>query len=123
MTVALRPLRGALACWQVLLLLALQLSDGSGVHECPAHDRMAPSGLHGTHQGPGPAPGRSHDHHGPCTCLGACNGAALAGAPSRAVQLTTLVPARAAAFPPLPAAPPRGAPWLLPFSVGPPLPA
>ena len=121
MTVALRPLRGALACWQVLLLLALQLSDGSGAHNCPAHDHAAPSGLHGAHHGPAPA--QANTHQGPCTCLGACHGAALAGAPSRAVQLTTIIPARAAAYAPRPAAPPRVAPRLLPFSVGPPSPA
>ncbi len=120
MKAALRPLRGALAVWQVLLLLALQLSDGSGVHACPAHDRVAPGGTHAGHHASGPAPGGSHGQHGPCTCLGACSGASLAGAPSQPVTLPVATATRVVDPTIVRLAPPRVAPRLLPFAVGPP---
>lgn len=120
MKAALRPLRGALAIWQVLLLLALQLSDGSGAHGCPTHDRVAPATGHAGHHAAGTDAGDTHGHGGPCTCLGACNGVSLAGAPSRAVTLDA--PAAAPSGSPMDfrAAPSRVAPRLLPFAVGPP---
>ncbi len=123
MKAALRPLRGALAIWQVLLLLALQLSDGSGAHGCPTHDRVAPATGHAGHAGhhaAGTDAGDTHGHGGPCTCIGACNGTSLAGAPSRAAALDA--PATAPYSVPMDfrAAPSRVAPRLLPFAVGPP---
>ncbi|HEU5154102.1 MAG TPA: hypothetical protein VFU03_05195 [Gemmatimonadales bacterium] len=60
----------------VVLLLGVQLTDGAGVHRCPAHDRaaahlavQAAMHEHGSHADHGSPSG---DHH-VCTCLGSCH--------------------------------------------------
>lgn len=128
----LRPLKSALALWQVVLLVGLQLADGSGATGCAAHDAamgadhaaMAmPAGMpahagHDAHHGPADP---AHQHTGPCTCLGTCHGPALSGAVATvgvvAAQVATATPVFAA-----PRSAPAGVtPHLLPFAVGPPL--
>ena len=66
----------ATALLQVVLLLGVQLTDGAGVHRCPAHDGAAAHLVaqaamheHGSHADHG-AP--TSGHH-VCTCLGSCH--------------------------------------------------
>ena len=76
---------------QAILLLAIQIADGSGVHRCPDHD----SGLGILAIGTAPAAhhhGGHHDgsgkHQGFCPCLGACHHATVAVAPAGTASLT-----------------------------------
>ncbi len=111
---------------QAILLFAMQLADGSGVHRCPDHDSGvgvlalggAPSGLHhhGGHQGD------SREHHGVCPCLGACHQSTIALAPAGTAALTAL-PTLAVEFTAGPVASVRSQhSHRLPYAIGPPLP-
>jgi len=69
-------LSAATALLQVVLLLGVQLTDGAGVHRCPAHDgaaahRVAQAAMHehGSHADHGSPTGERHV----CTCLGSCH--------------------------------------------------
>ncbi len=116
-------LRGTVAIGQILLFVALQLADGSGLHGCPEHDAVgavapAAPAHHGTaHQS---EPADEHDHAAGCTCLGSCHGSAITGVPSVA---PALIPTLTRAFEvstPQPVTLFRVAPRLLPFQIGPP---
>lgn len=115
--------RGVVATGQILLFVALQLADGSGLHGCPEHDAVGPAPTvapvhHGAAHHSEPAD--AHDHAAGCTCLGSCHGSAITGVPSAATVLSTaLIPAPASAATP-PATLIRVAPRLLPFQIGPP---
>jgi hypothetical protein len=111
---------------QAILLLAIQLADGSGVHRCPDHD----SGLGILALGPAPAAahhhGGHHDgsgrHQGLCPCLGACHSATVGLAPAGAISLSEL-PAQIVRTVPAPVASVRPRHnRRLPFSIGPPTP-
>jgi hypothetical protein len=78
-------LSAATALLQVVLLLGVQLTDGAGVHRCPAHDGaaahlavQAAMHEHGSHADHGSPTG---DHH-VCTCLGLCHAPMPAALPS-----------------------------------------
>jgi hypothetical protein len=112
-----RPLLAAL---QIVLLIAIQLAEGTGVHHCPMHDAgvghrapmvMAPHLGHQT--------GTSHSEHGTCHCMGVCCQATLVYA----------APAPGGAMVAVEHAPPPVSPMvatfrdtvrLLPFAIGPP---
>jgi hypothetical protein len=75
----------ATALLQVVLLLGVQLTDGAGVHRCPAHDgpvaRVVPQAAmhdHGSHADHGSPSGGHHV----CTCLGSCHASMAAALPS-----------------------------------------
>jgi len=114
----------AVAVFQLLLLLAVQLADGSGVHRCPEHDAGIGIGL-GHRQGAGHhmhggGDDRDPGHHGPCPCLGEGLAVSLPHSPVRALAP---VPVTAVALVPLPA--PRRVllaqpAHTLPFAIGPP---
>jgi hypothetical protein len=111
----------AIAGLQALLLLAMQLAEGTGLHRCPDHD----AGL-----GAGPAPvvsthgghhsGSDHQDHSTCHCVGACCQASLVHA---APAVAGIVHQAEPAAPPQVAAGTvlRDTVRLLPFAIGPPL--
>lgn len=110
-------LRG-LAALQLVLLPAVQLADGTGVHRCPEHD----AGLGPTTESAA-TPHGSHGHkaaHHACTCLGACSGSGLAFAPTGPVTLGVLAQPAHRPVAERPVAPLRTAVRLLPFALGPP---
>ncbi len=127
-----RPLKGALALWQVVLLVGLQLADGIGATGCTAHDMAMGAGHHAMamagampahmgHHAPDAPPDPAHQHGGPCTCLGTCHGPALSGAVATVAILAAQVGAAAPGFVAPRAVPTAAASHLLPFAVGPPL--
>jgi hypothetical protein len=78
-------LSAATALLQVVLLLGVQLTDGVGVHRCPAHDGPAANLAvqaamheHGSHGGHGSPNGEHHV----CTCLGSCHAPMPAALPA-----------------------------------------
>lgn len=114
------PVRALLAAVQIVLLLTVQLGEGTGVHHCPEHDagvgatmpEMA--GHMGHHQGTS-----GHSDHSSCHCIGVCCQATLAyGAPAPVVLLRITEPV---ALPEsAPVASLRDTVRLLPFAIGPP---
>lgn len=116
-------LRGRVAVGQILLFVALQLADGSGLHGCPEHDAVgavapAAPAHHGTaHES---VPTDAHDHAAGCTCLGSCHGSAITGVPSVAPAFVPALTGALAPGAPQPVTLFRVAPRLLPFQIGPP---
>jgi hypothetical protein len=111
-------LRSGLAAIQALLLLSLQLAEGTGVHRCPEHDAgvgISPASAdHHGHQGH-----QDQKGHSGCHCLGPCCQAALLYVGSRAPNLHQ--PVQIAARPETRAVTSlRSIVRLLPFALGPP---
>jgi hypothetical protein len=109
---------------QAILLLAVQLLDGSGVQQCPDHDAgvgvlavgAAPmaSHHHGGHQDD------SGKHQGVCPCLAPCHSPGYALAPSGTPECVA-APLRASVLASVFAPAIRlHDPHLLPFALGPP---
>jgi hypothetical protein len=116
--------RGVVATGQILLFVALQLADGSGLHGCPEHDAIGPAAAtvapdhHAAAHHSEPAD--AHDHAAGCTCLGSCHGSAITGVPSVAPAIAPALTRAFAVGAPLPVTLFRVAPRLLPFQIGPP---
>jgi len=112
--------RSLLAALQMVLLLAMQLAEGTGVHHCPEHDAGVGTGTpsamvsHGGHH-----TGSSDRGHGGCHCIGVCCQATLVyAAPAPAGAVLAIEPAT------LPLSfivtTLRDSVRLLPFAIGPP---
>jgi hypothetical protein len=119
-----RPLLRFGVALQAILLLAIQIADGSGVHRCPDHDSGlgvlalgAPQAHHhgGHHDGSG-------KHEGLCPCLGACHNTTVALAPSGAAVISAAPVFVASPTPVLRPILLTHVPHLLPFALGPPSP-
>lgn len=113
------PVRALLALLQVVVLLTVQLAEGTGVHHCPEHDAGAGVGAStmATHMG---HHGSQHqpDHSG-CHCVGVCCKATLVHpAPAAILTLFTSAPVVAPQSPPVVTL--RETLRLLPFALGPP---
>ncbi len=115
----------AAALAQVVLLALAPLVDGSGLHRCPAHGAMVPdvvesNGHASTHHHGAPTEG---EHHGTCNCLGSSCGSAAQYEPfpeyRQLLEVARWSIPTVADGRPAPARPPH----LLPFALGPPLPA
>ena len=113
-------LRSGLAAIQALLLLTLQLAEGTGVHRCPAHDArvgVIPAAAAADHHGH-----QAHQDqkgHAGCHCLGPCCQAALLYTTSRVPSIQQQV--EVAARPETRAQTTlRSSVRLLPFAIGPP---
>ena len=108
-----------------LLLLLVQLADGTGVHKCPAHDGMGGPVVamshHGTMQHHTGVPAE-HQHNGPCTCLGACHGASFALAAADGTPRLATDPRHTAVVDLPVGTAPASRLRLLPFANGPPRP-
>lgn len=112
--------RALLAMFQIVVLLSVQLAEGTGVHHCPEHDAgvgAGPAEMAG-HMG---HHGASHDReHASCHCVGVCCQATLTFAPASPVAMWTAatlsVRPSSVAVVSL-----RTTVRLLPFSIGPPL--
>lgn len=116
------PALRLIALLLALLLPAVQLGDGAGLHHCPDHDAglgVSLSGHQGAHHGSShDMP--SHGHKGGCPCLGA-------GHTSQAAMVSGAVPGLVIRH--VPSFAPRfeepAVVWLalskrLPFAIGPP---
>ena len=118
-------LRGTVAAGQILLFVALQLADGSGLHGCPEHDAVgvgivAPAATAHHAAAHHSEPADAHDHAAGCTCLGSCHGSAITGVPSVAPAFAPALTRAFAVSAPQPVTLFRVAPRLLPFQIGPP---
>lgn len=116
-------LRGTVAVGQILLFVALQLADGSGLHGCPEHDAVGAAAPAATaHHAPThhSEPADAHDHAAGCTCLGSCHGSAFTGVPSVVPAFAPALTPAFAVSAPQPVTLFRVAPRLLPFQIGPP---
>jgi hypothetical protein len=119
-----RPLLRVGVALQAILLLAIQLVDGSGVQRCPDHDvgvgvlAVGAAPMAGHHHG-GHDDGSSK-HQGLCPCLAPCHSPSAALVPTGTVALIA-VPIHAVGFAPVftPTIRQRN-PQLLPFALGPP---
>ena len=113
-------LRPGLAALQIVLLISLQLAEGTGVHRCPEHDAGVGSGTPaamaahmGHHSGP------PHQEHGGCHCIGVCCQARLVyPAPAPVGTVLKVEPALRPELPIVTAL--RDTVRLLPFAIGPP---
>lgn len=109
------------ALWFATLVVA-----GPMVHECPAHDAVAPGAAsastdHAAH-GSGSHQEPAEDDCDHCSCLGDCAGAALAPAIAGAAHASVRSLSSRALVAAGALAPSTGSPHVrLPFSVGPPL--
>ncbi|MEO8635976.1 MAG: hypothetical protein ABI587_11930 [Gemmatimonadales bacterium] len=118
-----RPVLRALGALSSVLLLLVQLADGTGVHRCPAHDGVGivPATMpHHAGMEHHAGPPADHQHHGPCTCLGACHGASLALAAADGTPRLTIDVRATALLVVLAGTVPLPRPRLLPFANGPP---
>lgn len=119
------PLRQALASIQLVLLLVMQLAEGTGLHHCPEHDAgagitpvqpVAHAAMMG-HMGHHPT-GEDAGPHA-CQCMGTCCAASLVlqgpEVPVLPVSLLPHVPPSSRATLSL-----RDSVRLLPFAIGPP---
>jgi hypothetical protein len=108
--------------------LGTATADAYGVHRCPHHDGLpgadTPFASHGAHDAgahDGGAQSGTHDDHGPCTCVGACDvtGAAM---PVPATAHTSIGGATGSTLRALPPADhtPHHFAYLLPFANAPP---
>lgn len=119
-----RPLLRIGFALQAILLLVIQLADGSGMHRCPDHD----AGVGVLAVGAAPMAGHHHGghhdgsdgHQGLCPCLGPCHSPGYALVPVAAREIVA-TPVRFVRFVPIftPAIHLRE-PHLLPFALGPP---
>jgi hypothetical protein len=117
------PYRASLALVQLVLLLAVQLAEGTGVHRCPEHDGVgvAAAETHAMHDMMGHSghPETHSEKAHTCHCIGACSTATLMhqapAAPVLAVALVRYQPLQPVAVPSL-----RDSVRLLPFAIGPP---
>src|SRR5512143_555760 len=118
------PFRGSLALVQLVLLLATQLAEGTGVHRCPAHD--AGVGIVAEQQhamddmmGHGGHPQTHGEKAHSCHCIGTCSAATVMyrgpEAPVLRVALVQYQQPQAAGVVSL-----RHTVRLLPFAIGPP---
>jgi hypothetical protein len=113
------PVQALLAAFQIVLLLTVQLGEGTGVHHCPEHDAGVGAAMpemagHMGHHG-----GSGKTDHSNCHCVGVCCQANLAyGAAAPIVLFRASGPV---ALPQsVPVASLRDTVRLLPFAIGPP---
>lgn len=118
------PFRASLALVQLVLLLVMQLAEGTGVHRCPAHDGVGivaeqAHAMHDIMGHEGQQQTHSEKAHS-CHCIGACSTATVMhqgpAAPVLTVALVRHQPLPSVAAPSL-----RDTVRLLPFAIGPPL--
>lgn len=112
------PLRVVVAAFQIVLLLSMQLAEGTGVHHCQEHDAGVGAGTASMAAHRGHHSGHEQTHQS-CHCIGVCCQASLVYPPVEPLAVR-IVGAPTAHPESTPVSSLRDTVRLLPFAIGPP---